>query len=729
MAGRQSNLFEDGEVTGYNPDQNGDYRTIDDLQYDYNHSIAKLVDVIVALSNNEDKEFFILYGGQVTDSGSSQVDIAAGVAIGKNENGDVRICEIPALTNVDVPSGWNDNRQIWCVGYHEWSLNSATRNHATTGESYHPYLDDGYKGQDDTDDLFVDSDPNSGSENVLCWGSFQISGGGVFTSLDSGERTRHYGISVEDANVNGDLSVTGDASVTVDLDCGGVITGDTINEKTADAGVTIEGLKFEDDTIDDVNFEDILQTNIKKFTIATGKSVTAGEVVEYINNQIQKGIGESDAVYGSAVTFNSAASFYARSTLVSENKVAIFFRDNGDSGYGKLIVCTISGTVPSFGSAVTVVATSVADHLSICTIGEDKVALSWQDSTAASFCSTIVATISGTVPSFGSKQVASTGISGETFICSIDEDKFLVGWRNSSASHAGESRVGTVSGTTITLGSMVVYEAGYAGFSHAVCVAPNKVVIVFFDSDTSVTTCVVGEINGTSVGYGSQQDITTNNGFPITLTAIDIDRFAFIYKDTSDSNYGKVGIGQVTGFTVTFGSILTYSAATVERSWITTLSRNKFIIVFEDNNDSGYAKTIVGLATGTLLELSDSVTVLSSSSDYFCITAISSTKVIISLTDLGVSNYGKSIVGDVPFTLGIAQESGGSEENIYVALPGAISYSHAGLTPDSEYFSDDGDLIFFSPIIMLGQAFSKMGKKYIGRALSATELLIDRNLK
>lgn len=230
MAGRQSNLFQDGEVTGYNPDQNGDYRTIDDLQYDYNHVVGKLIDVLTAISNNNDKEFFILYGGEVTDSGLSQVDISAGVAIGKNENGDVRVCEIPALTNIDIPSGWNDDRQIWCVGYHEWTLNAATRAHATTGETYHQYLDDGYKGQDDSDDLFVDSDPNNGSENVLCWGSFQISGGGVFNSLDTGERTRDYGMSFTD------------------------LEADTLTERTSGNGIDIEGIHFEDSGINDTYY-------------------------------------------------------------------------------------------------------------------------------------------------------------------------------------------------------------------------------------------------------------------------------------------------------------------------------------------------------------------------------------------------------------------------------------------------------------------------------------------
>lgn len=226
MGGTNANIFLDGEVAGYNPDQNGDYRTIGDLQYDHNYMQNKLAEALIAISNNTGEEFFIFYGGEVSDSGGGQIDISAGMGIGKNENGDVRIIEIPALTNIDLPSGWKDDRQIWIVGYHEWILNSGTtRNHATTGESYHPYVDDGYKGQSDSDDLFVDSDPNSVSEVVLCWGSFQMSALDVFTDLSSGERTRIYGESFDTLEV------------------------DHLVERTVGHGVDVEGVHFEDSSM------------------------------------------------------------------------------------------------------------------------------------------------------------------------------------------------------------------------------------------------------------------------------------------------------------------------------------------------------------------------------------------------------------------------------------------------------------------------------------------------
>jgi hypothetical protein len=186
MSDKYTNTFADGEVTGKNPDADDDRYSVIDRQLDHNYWQSKIADMIKQISLNPTKDFQILYGGVVTDSGSGQVDISAGVAVGKDASGNVRLVTIPALTNISLPTGWNDNRQIWVVGKYDYKYDTPTRQHFN-GDTYKYILEDSYVGNSDSDNLFVDSDPG---DTVVIWGSFKMNGT-TFTNFSVGERTRN----------------------------------------------------------------------------------------------------------------------------------------------------------------------------------------------------------------------------------------------------------------------------------------------------------------------------------------------------------------------------------------------------------------------------------------------------------------------------------------------------------------------------------------------------------
>src|SRR5512138_1908197 len=92
-----SNIFWNGEITGFSPDADGDYYYDTDGQSDHLYWQSKLVDILISLSSDPTKEFFILFGGEVTDGGSGTVNIAECVAIGKDSNGRRFPIHIPAI--------------------------------------------------------------------------------------------------------------------------------------------------------------------------------------------------------------------------------------------------------------------------------------------------------------------------------------------------------------------------------------------------------------------------------------------------------------------------------------------------------------------------------------------------------------------------------------------------------------------------------------------------------
>jgi len=194
-----TNTTGDGQVPGANPDAATDYFLVSDYNNDKNYWHAKVCEVIKIISDHPDQNFQILYGGLVTNAGGSKINISEGAAIGKDADGNYRIITIPSLSNITLPSGWTNDRQIWLIGKYNTKLNSAERQHFN-GTTYYYQTLDSYLGEDDTEDLFVDSDP---SDTVVKWGSFKMNG---TTFADQYDRSKDWKVS--SGNKPGDIIET-----------------------------------------------------------------------------------------------------------------------------------------------------------------------------------------------------------------------------------------------------------------------------------------------------------------------------------------------------------------------------------------------------------------------------------------------------------------------------------------------------------------------------------------
>ena len=242
-----TNIFNDTEVSGYSPDAHSDFYKVTDKQRDHNYWQGKIVSALQGMSNAHTTDCQIIYGGEVTDGGSGTIDISAGLAMGKDSSGNKRFVAIPALSGVSLPSGWNDDRQIWVIGQYEYSFDTPTRLHKlATTTSYHYILEDNYTGNADSDDLFVDSDPNTVSDTIVCWGSFKMNG--TTFSAETG-RTDSMGLSLQDTTINQyGIGVNGvTADVTYALNVNGHIKADRL--------YLIDRITHYDDTDTFINFE------------------------------------------------------------------------------------------------------------------------------------------------------------------------------------------------------------------------------------------------------------------------------------------------------------------------------------------------------------------------------------------------------------------------------------------------------------------------------------------
>ena len=379
---------------------------------------------------------------------------------------------------------------------------------------------------------------------------------------------------------------------------------------------------FNDTSTGDISVAYDTNTDRALVTYATGGAETGtGRVLSISGNSIS---------VGNASTFNSGSTSNIYSTFdSSNNKVVITFRDHGNSNKGKAVVATITGgstNTVSFGSEVTWYDDFV-NYLGIC------------------FDST------------NNKVVITGGFTG-------------------ASGSKGRAIVGTVSGTSISFGTAVVFEDTAPYLAQPTFDSTNgKVVIVYQDRTASEKPVAkVGTVSGTSISFGSKVDVDTRTGsneLSITYDSHNNRVVAII------GNFGKAYVGTVSGTSISFDSGTTFNTdgnGNSSETWaIFDSTTNQVVVTYKNNQNSNYGTANVITITGT---------------------------------NANIGNF-----------IGIAAEAISNAATGTITMVTGINASQSGLTAGQQYFvQKDGSLSTTADTPSL----------LAGTAISSTQLIVKR---
>jgi len=192
---------------------------------------------------------------------------------------------------------------------------------------------------------------------------------------------------------------------------------------------------------------------------------------------------------------------------------------------------------------------------------------------------------------------------GSTF--DSNENKIVIVYRDGGNSNYGTAVVGTVSGSTISFGTPVVYNSANSSYNAATFDSnANKVVVAYRDAGNSNRgTAIVGTVSGTSISFGSGEVFETGETYPIAATFDSSNNKVVIaYGDEGNSNYGKAIVGTVSGTSISFGSETTFNSGSTPGNQISASfdsNSNKVVITYRDGGNSSYGTAIVGTVSGT----------------------------------------------------------------------------------------------------------------------------------
>ena len=297
------------------------------------------------------------------------------------------------------------------------------------------------------------------------------------------------------------------------------------------------------------------------------------------------------------------------------NKVVFVWRDESDSNKGKSVVGTVSGDTISYGSVAEVDDGQIRFHGICFDSSNNKVVASYYDSDNSNQGTAIVGTVSGTSISWGTAVIYNTGATYDAAVVfDSNSNKVVIGARDAGSGNAW-GIVGTVSGTGISFGSeSSAFESGNTYYLNGTFDSNlNKVVIAFSDeNNSSYGTSVVGTVSGTDITFGSQVIFESARADYIGLTFdSDLNKVVITYQDTGNSNHGTAIVGTVSGTSISYGTAVVFAAASSARMAYGTVydtNINKVIVVFSDAANSSYPTGVIGAVSGTTITFSSETT-------------------------------------------------------------------------------------------------------------------------
>ena len=297
----------------------------------------------------------------------------------------------------------------------------------------------------------------------------------------------------------------------------------------------------------------------------------------------------STAIPQSAETVLSGAGYHYKVAFdaATEGSFVMSWKDRDNNCHA--VAGMLSGTLLTFGSETVIISSGLCGgNMALVNSGAGQYVSCYQHTNTNAYCR--VLSVAGITITQGDISMI-IGVNKD--MCDISmipgTSNFVATYQSTQSGEYefGVARIGTISDASIiTFGQAIMFNAGLTGFiSSSIDATTSKLLVTYSDkSNNHYGTARVGTISGTSISFGTSVVYTTA-AIGRQGCSIDPNTPGSVVVAYKMGGYGKFKVGVISGTTVSFGSegIFLFTEANYIVAHFDPSQANRFAVLFTGN--------------------------------------------------------------------------------------------------------------------------------------------------
>jgi hypothetical protein len=342
------------------------------------------------------------------------------------------------------------------------------------------------------------------------------------------------------------------------------------------------------------------------------------------------------------VVFESANTEYTSVCMLDSTHAIVVYRDLGNSNYGTACCLTLSGTTISAATPVVFTSTNVA-YCSVCRMDSTHAIVAFTDGfTITNYGKACCLTLSGTTITAGAIATFASASTLEISICTMDSTHAIVVYRDAGNTNYGTACCLTLSGTTITSATEVVFASATTTFPSICSLDSSNAIVTYRDNGNSNygTACCL-TLSGTTITSYTEVVFESASTSNTRVCAMDSTHAIVVYLDVGNNSYGTACCLTLSGTTITAGTPVAYTNATLTFVDICSMS-SVYAIATHFYSVAANGKALCLTLNGTSITYGSEVIFESGRPNYLSSIKMDLTNAISVYKDTDNSNYGTS---------------------------------------------------------------------------------------
>lgn len=399
------------------------------------------------------------------------------------------------------------------------------------------------------------------------------------------------------------------------------------------------------------------------FEVDSGQSILVGDPITIINDKINKSSNkiidglkvEMPLIYDTASTSDQSV------CKLDDTHILIAYKNS--NGYGTAIVLTVLGDKVIAGSPF-IFNSANSQYISMGLLSAGKVLITYRNGGNNNYGTAIVLTISGTTITAGTPVIFKQNSIDYNDICIMDETHATVVYRDYAATYRGSSVILTISGTTITVGTQAYFASGQVNGVSVCTLDATHALIGYLDAANYCVGVIQVSSGGSITTFGGTVTIFAAVCAQPNIAKIDASNgvMTFYENTNGDSCFITFKISASTIYEVHSRTIIRPSLATLQR--LIMLDATHFLLFYMDNVNSSFGTLALVTISGTT-GFVNYYRVYTTGGIGGLDACLVDNKILVSYCDNANSNYGTSrVLTGYKLVDGIATQSGVAGQNI-----------------------------------------------------------------